>query len=157
MNKILNIKKATELSKQLKQEGKSVVLIGGCFDVLHTGHVEFFKKAKTYGDVLFVLLESDETIKKLKGKNRPIHTQTDRAKVLATIEPINTIIMLPQLENNNDYDSLISKLKPTIIATTTGDPNRYHKERQAKLIQAKVIDVVSRIKNKSTNQLTKLL
>ncbi len=157
MNKILNIEQAIKLSKQLRDGGKKVVVVGGCFDIVHAGHVTFLENAKQQADFLFVLLESDETIRDTKGENRPIHIQMDRAKVLAALSIIDYVVILHQLKTNNEYDTLLSKLKPTIIATTKGDPNRTHKERQAKLINAKMIDVMERIENKSTSRLAKLL
>ncbi len=156
MNKIINVKKSIEVSKKLKQDGKSVVVVGGCFDILHPGHVLFLEKAKKAGDVLFVLLESDEAISQKKGEQRPIHTQKDRSLVLANLVSVDYVVILPLLKTDRDYDDLLSKLKPTIIATTKGDPNRYHKVRQANLVGARVINVVKRIENTSTSSLAKL-
>ncbi len=157
MNKIINTKEAIKLSEQLRGEGKTIVLVGGCFDILHIGHILFLEKAKHLGDVLFVLLESDETIKNSKGNNRPIHTQEDRAYVLAALTTIDYVILLPKLKNDLDYDNLLSLLKPTIIATTQGDPKRRHKERQARLLHSTVVDVIQRISNTSTSKLATLL
>ncbi|MBI2431127.1 MAG: adenylyltransferase/cytidyltransferase family protein [Candidatus Levybacteria bacterium] len=157
MNKILTIEQAERLSKKLRSEGKKIVLVGGCFDILHPGHVLFLEKAKQQGDVLFVMLESDQTIQLTKGNKRPIHPQKDRALVLSTLNMVDYIILLPSLNKDRDYDNLLFKIKPTIIATTKGDPKRYHKERQAKLMGTTVIDVMERVKDASTSQLTKLL
>ena len=157
MNKIIKIDDAIKMAKELREQNKSIVLVGGCFDILHAGHIQFLEKAKKHADALFVLLESDKTIQKTKGQNRPIHVQADRATVLEALSIIDYVIMLPPLQTDSDYDDLLCKLKPIIIATTKGDPNRTHKERQAKLINAKVIDVMERIENKSTSKLAQLL
>lgn len=152
-NKIVNIEKAVQIVKKLKQQGKKIVLAGGCFDIIHVGHVEFLKKAKEKGTVLFILLESDEKVKQIKGKNRPIHTQKERAKVLSVLEMVDYVILLPYLAENKDYDNLVMQLKPDIIATTKADRYKIHKERQAKLLNAQVLDVIERLPNKSTNLL----
>jgi len=157
MNKIVNIEKVVQIAKRLRRQDKKIVLVGGCFDIIHVGHVEFLKKAKEKGAVLFVLLESDEKVKKIKGKNRPIHTQKERAKVLSVLEMINYVILLPYLAANKDYDNLVMQIKPDIIATTKTDKYRKHKERQAKSLNAQVLDVIDRLPNKSTNLLAQKL
>lgn len=157
MKKILTLEQAVKISKQLQRAGKKIVLAGGCFDILHVGHVTFLQEAKKQADSLFVLLESDSGIKDIKGKDRPIHTQKDRALVLAALDAVDYVVVLPTLKKNKEYDDLLCKIKPTIIATTKGDPYRKHKERQAKLVGGKVVDVVKRIANLSTSTLAKLL
>lgn len=157
MNKIIKIDAAIKLANKLKEQDKTIVIAGGCFDILHPGHILFLEKAKQQADVLFVMLESDETIKLTKGNKRPIHTQKDRALVLATLNTVDYIILLPPLKKDRDYDNLLLKIKPTIIATTTGDPKKFHKERQAKLIGINVVEVIKRVRDKSTSNLTKLL
>lgn len=135
----------------LHRQGKKIVLAGGCFDILHVGHVAFLEKAKGQGDVLVVLLESDEHIHKIKGANRPVNSLHDRAIVLEALRAVDIVVLLPTVMDNTTYDSLISLIKPAIIATTTGDPNRQHKERQAKQIGAVVIDVIDRLPAHSTS------
>ena len=156
MSKILNAEKAIKISKQLREKNKRIVLAGGCFDILHIGHVKFLENAKKLGDVLFVLLESDESVKKLKGKNRPINQQKERAGVLRALETVGHVVLLKNMKTDNDYDSLITQIKPHIIATTQNDPYKKHKERQANLINGKVAYVIQRIKSKSTTKFAKL-
>lgn len=157
MEKIINIDKAVKISKKLRYQGKSIVLAGGCFDILHIGHIDFLNEAKKRGDVLFVLLESDESIRRIKGNNRPINSQADRVRILSALLSVDYAIILPQLSGNKEYDEILARIKPDIIATTEGDKNREHKERQAKLTGAKVVDVIKNISNKSTTKLIKLL
>lgn len=143
-----NISSFTETFSSPKQ----VVLAGGCFDLLHNGHISFLKKAKEEGDFLIVLLESDVMIKKRKGKDRPVETQQTRATKLSNLDTVDLIILLPDKMENNDYDKLVSDLKPAIIATTQGDPGRHHKERQANLVRAEVKDVITRLPEYSTTK-----
>ncbi len=156
-DKIVNLEEAEKIAKQLHDEGKRIVLVGGCFDILHVGHLTFLQKAKEVGDTLFILLESDERIQQLKGEKRPINTQTDRAHLLSALNIVDYVVLLALLETNEEYDKVILSIKPDIIATTRYDPDRAHKERQGKLIGSKVVDVVERIANKSTSRLTAIL
>ena len=157
VNKIINLTDAVKISKKLKEENKTIVVSGGCFDILHIGHVKFLQEAKKRGDVFFILLENDNTVRKLKGKNRPINPQGERAEVLAALSLVDYVVLLEDMNTNQDYDNLIYELKPNIIATTKNDPQAVHNERQAKKINAKVSYVTNRIQNKSTTLLSKII
>ncbi len=155
--KILTTKEAISISEKQRALGKSIVLAGGCFDILHIGHISFLEKAKKEGDVLFVFLESDHSVKQRKGQDRPVNTQKDRAIVLAAISFVDYVILLPEKLTNNDYDKLVSTIKPAIIAATKGDRNNTHKERQAKQTGAQIVEVIDRIADASTTKLANAL
>lgn len=122
-----------------------MVLVGGCFDVLHPGHVIFLQKAKRAADYLVVLLESDQKVKKLKGVNRPVHTQKMRAMVLKALKFVDRVILLPNMKNDSDYERLIKQIKPDIIAATEGAEDNHFKKRAAKLVGAKLVYVTKMI------------
>src|SRR5438552_12737795 len=107
MKNIVDIKHAIEISKTLKKESKQIVLAGGCFDILHPGHIQFLQQAKTTGDVLFVLLESDKKITQLKGDQRPLHTQEERAAMLIALRFVDYVILLPYFSENIQYKQLL--------------------------------------------------
>lgn len=157
MSKIVNVREAEEISKKLREKNKKIVISGGCFDILHIGHIRFLQEAKKNGDFLFVLLEDDKSVKKLKGNDRPINNQKDRAEILASLSFTDYIVLLKEMKSNKDYDQLIFKLHPNIIATTKNDLQKVHNIRQAKKINAKVVYVINRIKNKSTSNLAKII
>ena len=157
MSKILNINQAIRISRKIHDQNKTVVLTGGCFDILHIGHIQFLKNAKKNGDYLFVLLESDETVRKLKGSKRPINNQKDRAQILSAVKYMDYVVLLPQMNFNKDYDDLVYKLSPNIIAVTQNSPQIVHNLRQAKKINAKVLQVTKKIEDKSTTNLAKLI
>lgn len=157
MNRIINAEKAIKISKKLRREGKKLVLSGGVFDILHIGHIKFLEAAKKRGDVLFILLESDENVKKYKGKNRPINSQENRALLLSTLKPIDYVVRLNEMKTNLDYDKLVINLKPDVIATTKKSPQEIHNKRQAKLINAELASVISRISDKSTTKLAEII
>ena len=157
MNKIISANKAQEISKILRKKNKIIVVSGGCFDILHIGHIKFLKNARKQGDYLFILLENDKNVKKLKGNNRPINNQKDRAQILAAMSFVDYIVLLNEMKTNSDYDNLIYKINPNIITTTKNDPQGVHNERQAKKINAKVSYVINRIEDKSTSRLAEII
>lgn len=157
MNKIITSKEAEEISKQLKKQGKKIVLVGGCFDILHVGHTRFLEKAKKQGDCLFVFLESDESVRNLKGDKRPVNPQKDRAQILSSLSSVDYVIILTRILKNFEYDELVESIKPNIIAATKDDENQDHKKRQAKKIDARLIFVINQIKDKSTSKIIESL
>jgi len=157
MKKVITVNKAGNFVSKLKQENKKIVLAGGCFDILHAGHIAFLEKSKKVGDVLILLLESDEAIKKLKGENRPINKQSIRAKILSAVEFVDFIILLPEKFETNDYRKLVKSISPDIIAVTAGDPNIKEKKSQAKEVGGKVKVVLKKLPDYSTTKLIDFL
>ncbi|MEO0453197.1 MAG: adenylyltransferase/cytidyltransferase family protein [Verrucomicrobiota bacterium] len=76
---------------QLKEEGRSLVCTNGCFDILHIGHLRYLRAAASLGDILLVGLNDDQGIKELKGPERPINTQSDRAELLSALEMVDVV------------------------------------------------------------------
>ncbi len=153
MRKQLYLEEAILVSKKLHDQGKKIVLAGGVFDILHAGHIAFLQKSKEAADILFVMVENDQTVQRIKGPNRPINTQKQRASIVASLPSVDFVILLPPLTKHDEYDSLVQHLKPDIIATTAPDSHRVHKERQAQKYNARVVDVLNRIGTISTTQL----
>ena len=91
--------------------GKKIVFTNGCFDVLHIGHIRLLLEAARSGDILVVGLNSDASIKRLKGDKRPIHTQDIRAEMLATLIPVDCIILFEE----DTPEELIRIVKPDVI------------------------------------------
>ena len=108
-------------------------------------------------DLLPLSFLNDESVKKLKGKDRPINNQRQRAQVLSALSMVGYVVLLPQMKTDRDYDKLITQIKPAFIATTENDPNIEHKMRQAKIINAKMKIVAKRIENKSTTKIARLI
>lgn len=156
-NKILSIKDAIKASQEIRKQNKSIVLVGGFFDILHIGHIKFLENAKKFGDYLFLLLEDDAASTKAKGENRPINSQRDRAIILASLLNVDFVVLLKKMTNNDSYDKIISQIRPTVIATTYPDPAIKHKIRQAKLVNGKVEYAIKRIYEYSTTRLANLI
>lgn len=142
------------LEKKEKTKANKIVLVGGCFDLLHFGHVSFLAEAKKHGDFLIVALESDDFIKKVK-KREPVHTQEQRAHILSHLEIVDKVIKLPHLKDYGDYLNLVKTVSPSIIAVTEGDERLKEKEKQANEIGAKLKVVCSLVFSPSTSNIIK--
>lgn len=153
MEKIINQKGILQHRERFMPINQTTVLVGGCFDVLHPGHTAFLEEAKKQGDFLVVLLESDKSIRALKGQNRPQYPQNVRTEALAKLPAIDLIITLDGELSDQEYDELILAIKPAIIATTEGDEYIHHKRRQADLAHARLIPVIKRLPEFSTSKL----
>jgi len=143
------------LGRDLHKSGKKIVLAGGCFDIIHPGHVIFLEKAKKTGDILIVFLESDKKVRKLKGTGRPIYSQKMRAVVLSALSAVDYIVMLSYLNKDDQYDQLIMKIKPDVIAATAKDVNNAHLLRSAKISGADFKIVTKIIGHYSSSKLLK--
>lgn len=123
---------------------KKIILVGGCFDILHFGHITFLEKAKELGDYLVIALEPDERITDHKHR-APTHTQAERAHNLLALQCVDKVIMLPALTNFDDYNDVVQLINPDVIAITANDPQHTNKEKQAASIKAQCIVVTPRI------------
>lgn len=157
MKKIVTLKNLPTLVRKIKQQGKTIVLVGGCFDILHIGHLRFLTSAKKTADRLLVALEADEKVKDLKGPNRPIHSQKERAEILAALSDIDYVLMLPKFSGDKDYFNLVNTIGPEIVAVTKNDPALTKKKEQLKKIGGQLKIVTPRISTYSTSRLAKLL
>ncbi len=155
MGKILKIENIEKL-KSAKNENQTMVVVGGCFDVLHAAHIEFLKKSKKLGNLLVILLESDERIKKIKGTGRPVNSQENRAAILANFSFTDYILPLPNFTKNEDYEILVKKLEPDIIAVSAGSKIFEWEKDYVNRTGAKIIEVMKRVESKSTTKIINL-
>ena len=109
--KIISIEKLTELSFKFKAEGKKIGATSGCFDILHAGHVTYLEEAKTKVDLLVVMLNSDSSVKTLKGEERPIVPAKERAAVVAGLGCVDYVCIFPELTPCSFYE----QFKPDLI------------------------------------------
>jgi len=112
MGKIFKINELVKFREKAKIEGRKVVFTNGCFDILHRGHVELLEKAKSLGDFLIVALNSDASMKKIKGEKRPILNENDRAYILASLKCVDAVCLFDE----ETPAEIIDKLKPDILA-----------------------------------------
>ncbi|CAO80272.1 Glycerol-3-phosphate cytidyltransferase [Candidatus Cloacimonas acidaminovorans str. Evry] len=110
-NKIIPYSEIAELSQKLHQQGKKIVFTNGCFDILHCGHILYLEKAKALGDILILGLNSDASVKRLKGNNRPIVSEKERALVVAGLESVDYVCIFAQ---DTPYE-LIDLIQPDVL------------------------------------------
>ena len=109
-----HIKNWDEISfivNSLREKERKIIFTNGCFDIIHIGHIKYLEKAKSFGDVLILGLNSDTSIRKLKGQNRPINIQNDRAYILAALEVVDYVVIF---DEETPYE-LIKLIKPDVL------------------------------------------
>ena len=99
------------LSGEFKLRNKKIVFTNGCFDILHAGHVEYLEAAKALGDILIVGINSDRSVKLLKGKDRPINKLDNRSKVLSSLKCVDKVVVF----NDETPLNLIKAIKPDVL------------------------------------------
>lgn len=111
MEKLLDSDSLKDRLNDLHRSGRRIVFTNGCFDILHAGHVRYLSEARSYGDILVVGLNSDKSVKLIKGENRPIIPELQRAEVLAGLWCVDYVTLF----HESDPLKLIEKLKPDIL------------------------------------------
>ena len=95
-NKIVSQSQLRETLRELKAKGKKVVFTNGCFDLVHLGHLDYLEKARGKGDVLVIGLNSDQSIRRLKGASRPVMDENSRARLLAALEFVDYVVLFDE-------------------------------------------------------------
>ncbi len=114
---VLNPNELSEKLGALKAQGKKIVMADGCFDLLHVGHVRYLRAAKGLGDVLVLAINSDESVKRIKGSGRPFLPLEDRLGILALFEMVDFVTSFKE----NSVDSLLGLLQPRVYANRFGN------------------------------------
>jgi D-beta-D-heptose 7-phosphate kinase/D-beta-D-heptose 1-phosphate adenosyltransferase len=109
--KIVDFETIEKIANELREENKKIVFTNGCFDILHIGHVKYLQKAKALGDKLIVGVNSNDSVKRLKGPTRPVNDEYDRAYLLASLEIVDYVVIF---DEDTPY-KLIKKVKPDIL------------------------------------------
>ncbi len=124
---------ASDLLRQLEEyraSGKTIVFTNGCFDILHSGHVTFLQQARALGDVLVVGVNSDASVRRIKGETRPINNQSDRVTVLAALEAVDHVVLFEE----NTPERLVSQIRPDVYVK--GSDYTLDRLPEAKIVQS---------------------
>jgi len=148
-SKIVSINKLFNIVDDLRLKGKRIVFTNGCFDILHKGHITYMKEAKKLGDILIVGMNSDDSARRLKGKDRPINNQESRAAVLASLEFVDYVITF----DGDTPFSLIKYIKPDVLVKG-GD---YKIEEIVGREFAKEVKIIPIVKDYSTSNIIKAI
>ncbi len=111
----MTLDEAAALADRLRAEGKRIVLANGCFDLLHVGHVRYLRGARRLGDVLFVGVNSDAAVARLKGPGRPLMPAAERAEILAALRDVDHVVVF----DDDTADRLVARLRPHVHAKGT--------------------------------------
>jgi rfaE bifunctional protein nucleotidyltransferase chain/domain len=149
--RILNRDDLMARVQSAKEEGQTIVLTNGCFDVLHAGHIRYLEGARELGDLLVVAINADAQVRKLKGIGRPILAEHDRAELVASIEGVDfvTIFEEPTVEQ------LLLSIKPDVHAKGTDYTEETVPERDVVRSFGGRVAIVGDPKNHSTSEMIK--
>ncbi len=111
MEKVISVKRLLGIIKAPGKRRKSIVFTNGCFDILHAGHVRYLKKARALGDILVVGLNSDSSMRAIKGRGRPIVPETERAEVISALSSVDFVVIF----NETTPIRLIEAIRPDVL------------------------------------------
>lgn len=148
-NKILGRKELRQRVSEWRREGEKVILANGNFDLLHVGHVRYLRGAKALGGKLVVAINSDESVRKLKGDGRPIMPENERAEIVASLADVDTVVIFPEL----DVRAIIREIRPDVQAKGTDYTAESVPERDAVAAYGGRVAIVGDSKDHSTSEI----
>jgi rfaE bifunctional protein nucleotidyltransferase chain/domain len=146
-NKILNREELRERVGQWRRAGERITLANGGFDLLHVGHVRYLRGAKALGGRLVVAINSDESLRALKGKRRPIMSAAERAEIVAALADVDAVVIFPEL----DVRAIIREIRPDIQAKGTDYTPDSVPEREVVAEYGGRVEIVGDPKHHSTS------
>ena len=151
MGQILDRKDIISTTEKLKKENKKIVFTNGCFDILHIGHVRYLKKSASFGDILIVGLNSDNSVKRLKGETRPINNEQDRAELLSELNFVDFVVIFEE----DTPDKLLDEIKPDVY--TKGADYNLETLPEAKTVLKNngKVEFINLVEGKSTTNVIK--
>ena len=149
MGKVVDRKDIAVIVQDLHQQGKTVVTTNGCFDILHVGHVRYLQKTKTFADYSIVMLNSDKSVRSIKGPTRPVNNESDRAEILCALSCVDYVVLFDEDSPAN----LIAEIKPDVH--TKGADYTLETLPEAKVIMENGgrVEFISFVEGKSTTSI----
>ncbi len=151
MGQIKNRKEIVSIVEKLKKENKKIVFTNGCFDILHIGHVRYLKKSASFGDILIIGLNSDSSVKKLKGNSRPINNEQDRAELLSELNFVDYVVIFSE----DTPEKLLDEIKPDIYTKGADYTLETLPEAKTVLKNNGKVEFISLVEGKSTTNVIK--
>lgn len=149
MARALSLEEAEDLAAQLRSQGRRLVLANGGFDLLHVGHIRYLQSAKALGDVLIVALNSDASVRRIKGRGRPLMNQAERAEILAALGCVDYVVTF----DDDTADQVVKRLQPHVHAKGADYTEASVPERDAVLAVGGQVAIVGGPKSRSTRDL----
>jgi len=153
MNSSKSLDELKTIRKQLKEQKKKVVFTNGCFDLIHAGHVDYLTKAKAMGDILIVGLNSDVSVKKIKGEKRPILNESERTLILLNLKPVDYVVLFDE----DTPAKLIEELIPDILVKGADWEMNNIVGKDVVIENGGEVRTVEFINNQSTSNIIKLI
>ena len=150
-NKILSRQQLRQQVADWRERGDSVTLANGCFDLLHVGHVRYLRAAKELGGRLIVAINSDESVRALKGEGRPLMPAAERAEILASLADVDAVVIFPEPE----VRALVREIRPDVQAKGTDYTVDTVPERDAVLECGGRVEIVGDSKDHSATEIIK--
>ena len=151
MGIVVDRKNIIPLINDLKKQGLKIVTTNGCFDILHIGHLRYLKKAKSFGDILIVALNSDSSTKALKGETRPINNQNDRAELLSNLNCVDIVVIFDEISP----EKLLVEIAPDVHTKGADYTIETLPEAKAIMQAGGKIEFIDYVKGKSTTNTIK--
>ena len=154
-SKILNREQLRRRVEDWRRAGESITLANGNFDLLHVGHVRYLRAAKDLGGKLVVAINSDESVRALKGAGRPLMPENERAEIIAALAAVDAVVIFPEL----DVRAIIREIRPNVQAKGTDYTRESVPERDVVEEYGGRVEIVGDDKNHSTSEIirTRLL
>ena len=153
---MINIKSRQEvlaIRAALKNEGRKVVFTNGCFDLIHSGHVDYLVKAKEMGDILILALNTDSSIKRIKGNNRPILKQDERAFIVSNLKPVDYVIFFEE----DTPAKIIEEIIPDILVKGADWPIENIVGREVVEANGGEVKTIKFVNDQSTSNIIKII
>ena len=149
MADVLDVEAAARLASSWRAQGKRLVLANGCFDLLHVGHVRYLHAARALGDALVVGLNSDASVRRLKGAGRPLMPAAERAELVAAVSGVDAVVIFEE----DSADALIERLRPDVHAKGTDYTEQSVPERSTVQAVGATVAIAGDPKTHSTKDL----
>ena len=151
MGKVIEKENLADVLLGLKKNNKKIVFTNGCFDILHLGHAKYLKESSKYGDILIVGVNSDSSVKKLKGETRPINSERDRAELLCELACVDYVIIF----NEDTPENLINEIKPDIYTKGADYTLNTLPESQSVIKNGGKVEFIQLVSGKSSTNIIK--
>jgi rfaE bifunctional protein nucleotidyltransferase chain/domain len=149
MGQLLGRKNISEFIKKLHEAGKTVVATNGCFDILHVGHVRYLQTTKSFADYSIVLLNSDKSVKSIKGDDRPVNNENDRAEILTALSCVDFVVMFDE----DSPASLLDEIKPDVYTKGADYNMETLPEREIMIKNGTRVEFIEFVQGKSTTNI----
>lgn len=146
MGQVLRRENVAEFVHNLQKSGKTVVATNGCFDILHVGHVRYLQKTKTFADYSIVLLNSDKSVRSIKGEGRPINNENDRAEILCALSCVDYVVLFDEDSPRN----LLDEIKPDVYTKGADYNMETLPEADIMIKNSTRVEFISFVEGKST-------